>query len=90
MPRQAMEGLHRTNEFSNQVFENSSDAILLIDPEDDTIIDANSQASTMLGYTREEFQKLTISDIHPKDAHKLSEFVEQAIKDGRGWSDKLT
>jgi PAS domain S-box-containing protein len=46
------------------VFEQSPDGILIIDAEG-KILDFNKAAHTDLGYTREEFEKLSISDIYP-------------------------
>ena len=49
------------------VFEQSPDGILIIDP-DGKIIDFNEAAHRDLGYTREEFSKLSISDIDPLES----------------------
>jgi PAS domain S-box-containing protein len=37
------------------IFDNSHDAIIVFDPTDETIIDANDQALALYGYSREEF-----------------------------------
>jgi two-component system, sensor histidine kinase and response regulator len=51
------------------VFDQSPDGILLIDTEG-KILDFNKAAHTDLGYTREEFAKLSISDIDPVESHE--------------------
>lgn len=45
------------------LFERSPDPVLLIDPRTATPIEFNEAAHRQLGYTREEFEKLRISDI---------------------------
>ncbi len=49
------------------VFEQSPDGILIIDAEG-KILDFNKAAHTDLGYTREEFEKFSISDIDPLES----------------------
>ena len=45
------------------IFNNGADGIVIIDPDTATPVDFNQQACTQLGYTREEFGSLRISDI---------------------------
>jgi PAS domain S-box-containing protein len=45
------------------LFEQSPDGILIIDPETLRFLDFNATAHQQLGYTREEFAQLTITDI---------------------------
>jgi two-component system cell cycle sensor histidine kinase/response regulator CckA len=45
------------------IFNNGADGIVIIDPETATPVDFNQQACAQLGYTREEFANLRISDI---------------------------
>jgi len=49
--------LHRT------LFEQNPYGVVIIDPDSATLIDFNDQACRQLGYTREEFSRLKISDI---------------------------
>ncbi len=44
------------------IFEQSPDAIVIIDPASMEIVEFNDQAASMLGYTREAFSKLKIPD----------------------------
>ena len=70
----AAEGIQRENARScsetelrySAVFEQSPDGILIIDT-DGKVIDFNEAAHRDLGYTREEFSKLSIQDIDPFD-----------------------
>ncbi len=53
------------------LFESAGDGIVVIDPETTGFIDFNDEACRRLGYTREEFAKLTIGDLdidEPADA----------------------
>jgi PAS domain S-box-containing protein len=52
-------------------------AIVIYDMETMAILDANQVASTMYGYTREEFLKLTIKDVRPPEEIPL---IIEAIK----------
>jgi len=45
------------------IFNTSLDGILLIDPRTNRFLEFNTNAHKMLGYTKEEFAKLTISDL---------------------------
>jgi len=48
------------------LFEQSNDAILIHDL-DGHIMDFNQRASELLGYEKEQFKKLSISELHPKE-----------------------
>jgi PAS domain S-box-containing protein len=49
------------------VFEQSPDGILIIDTQTTRFLDFNSAAHTQLGYSREEFAKLSILDVEAKE-----------------------
>jgi len=72
-----------------KVFEYSNEAIFLIDPEEDEIVDANSKACGMLGYEREQLLALPLSTIHPGDAARMREFVHSVPALGGGWIDDV-
>src|SRR5512138_564255 len=59
-------------------FEQSPDGILIINPEDLSFFEFNNQACEQLGYTREEFSKLTLNDI---EAAETSKETEQKVKE---------
>ena len=48
--------------FYQQLVEQISDAVLVLDVEDARILDANHQASKYLGYTHEELLRLRVAD----------------------------
>ncbi len=73
-----------------KMFEHSNDAILIIDPESEEILEANSQAGKMLGYSRIELLSMLISAIHPDEITKLKEFTTYVINNNKGWTDELS
>ena len=72
------------------IFEQSNDAIFLLDPTNEEILDVNPKACRILGYAREELLKLPISAIHPNEVHRMQEFCGSVLKDGQGWTEDLT
>ncbi|MFC4437551.1 MULTISPECIES: MEDS domain-containing protein [Natrialbaceae] len=83
-------GLKERQEFLERVFESSHDAILVVDPEADEIVDANPAATEMLGYTYDELLTLGPSDVHPNELDEFQEFVEEVLEDGTGWVEELS
>ncbi len=73
------------------IFDYSNDAIFVIDPRRDRILEANPKASTMLGYSREELlESMQVSTIHPDEMPKLRAFGEKVLAQGHGWTNELT
>ena len=50
------------------LIDHTKDPIEVVDPETGRFLDANKQAWSILGYTREEFLSLSVTDINPKVA----------------------
>ncbi len=73
-----------------QIFDHSNDAIFLIDPEKDAILDANPRACGMLGYSKDELLVTPVSAIHPNEMPKLQEFAHTVFLRGQGWTNELT
>jgi PAS domain S-box-containing protein len=71
-------------------FEDASDPAFLMDPLDDRIVEANRAGCALLGYTREELLRSTVSDIHPAEMPELREFLERALSDGHASITRLT
>ncbi|MBS1252257.1 MAG: Signal transduction histidine-protein kinase/phosphatase DegS [Anaerolineales bacterium] len=88
--KRAEETLRESEERFRGIFQHSNDAILLIDPAKDEILDANPVAQEMLDYTRDELLSLGISDIHPDEMPLFQAFARTIIKHGHGWTDELT
>lgn len=73
-----------------KIFDHSNDAIFLVDPEQDEILDVNARACQMLGYSREELLSLPMSVIHPHDMARVRAFSESVFEHGEGWTDELS
>jgi len=86
----AKETLRESQERFRKIFNNSNDAILIIDPERDEILDVNPRACQMLGYSREELLSLDIFGVHPNEMPQLLAFTQSVFEHGHGWTDKLT
>ncbi len=75
--KQAIEDLHRSQERYRALFEQSLDSNVVIDGGTGEIVEFNDRAYGDLGYTREEFQQLTIADI---DAIESSDDVTEHVR----------
>lgn len=86
----AITGLKQTEEKYQTLFEYANDAILIIDPIRDEILDVNPKACAMLEYTRAELLTISVSDIHSNDMQKFQVFIQSVVDSGHGWTDELT
>lgn len=73
-----------------KIFEHSNDAIFVIDPEADRILDINSKACGMLGYSREELLSMPVSAVHPREMPALQAFARSVFQTGSRWTNELT
>ncbi len=73
-----------------KIFEHSNDAIFVIDPEADRILDVNSKTCGMLGYSREELLSMPVSAVHPGEMPQLLAFARSVFERGSGWTNELT
>ncbi|MCZ6653990.1 MAG: sigma 54-interacting transcriptional regulator [Planctomycetota bacterium] len=86
-----MEPAHRpTEERYHKIFDHSNDAIFLVDPVEDAILDVNAKACEILGYSREELLSVPMSVVHPHEMPRLRAFAQSVFKEGKGWTDELT
>lgn len=88
--RTQLENLQTSEEKYRAIFNYSHDAIVLVHPENNQIIDANPRACEMLGYSYAELLNQPISAIHPDDMNELNEFVSRVFKDGNGWTNEIS
>jgi len=88
--RQAEEALQEREDRLSKIFNHSNDAIFIIDPPNDKIMDVNPKACQILGYSKKELMAMSISDIHPKEMVQLRKFSQMVSKKGQGWTDELT
>ncbi len=74
-----------------KIFNASNDAILVIDPSADQILEANPQAEKLLGYSRDELlNSVSVSRIHPEEMPQLMAFTRNIIAVGQGWTNQLS
>ncbi len=79
---------HEKGQFE-AIFEHSNDAIFVLDPASDEILDANQRAEELLGYDREELvTSVAISDVHPDHVEEIRAFFERVREEGAGWTDE--
>jgi PAS domain S-box-containing protein len=74
----------------NIIFNHSNDAIMIVDPMKGAIIKANPKACQLLGYSMEKLLNTSIADIHPFDLDEMMAFSGDVLKQGHGWTDRLT
>ena len=74
--------LQNTKQKYRNLFEEIYDAIVIVN-QDGIMIDCNSAAQGLLGYSKKELSKLFIKDIvHPDDKKKSEEYLQKLISDG--------
>ena len=88
--KKAESDARRKESWFEQVFQSSYDAILIVAPDEDRIIDANPRAEELLEYTREELLGTPLSAIHPDELPRLKEFTSLVFEEGSGWTDALS
>ena len=79
--------LENATERYQTIFEESTDGILLIDPDQDTIYEANPRACELLGYDHETLVTLSPADIFPDETDRTDTFAEAVVQ---GWADGFT
>lgn len=72
------------------IFEYCNDAIFVIDPAQDQILDVNPRACTMLGYSRKALLATPISVVHPDEMPRMLAFTDRVFQQGHGWTNELT
>ncbi|MCZ6802095.1 MAG: response regulator [Nitrospirae bacterium] len=87
--QRGVNALRNSEERFRKIFSHSNDAILVLDPERNVILDANQKAADMLEYTLDELLQTSISQIHPDEMEKLESFIRSVKQTGHGWTDTL-
>jgi PAS domain S-box-containing protein len=79
--RQAETRLRESEEKLRSIFEGTLDGIVLADAETRMLANGNQTAYQMLGYSEEEFSRLSIEDIHPpQDRSRVMAQFEKLLK----------
>ena len=87
--KQAEQTILASEERFRKIFEQSNDAIFVVDPAQENIIDVNPQACAMLGYTRGQLLSVPFSSVHPEDTAQLRSFIQTVSEQGVGWTDQI-
>ena len=90
--REAIErSLRESEQRLRRIFDHSNDAILVIDPAADRILEANARAAEMLGYNGDELtSRVTVSAVHPHEMPRLRAFAGDVMARGSGWTNELS
>jgi PAS domain S-box-containing protein len=82
--QQAEVALYEETIMRRILFENSPDGVLVINPETAEFIEFNTAAHTQLGYSREEFARLKITDVEVKETQEeTKETLSRVLREGR-------
>lgn len=81
--RKVEAAVHESEERYRIIFEQSMDSVVIVNMENLALIDFNDKACESLGYNREEFKRLKLSDIeHFETTDMIREHTEKVIKEG--------
>jgi hypothetical protein len=81
--KRAEQTLRESEERFRILFEQASESIVLIDGETGALVEFNDRAHENLGYTREEFAKLTIPDFEViESADEVAKHIERIVREG--------
>ncbi len=75
---------------ASQVFDNSADAMLIVDPFCDRVLDSNPAACQLLGYDRALLRDMKFSALHPGQVPALVVFSQAVLAKGEFWTHSLT
>ncbi len=76
--------LQLTRDRFQNLFEQSSTPILIVDPENGRYLNANLAAEDMTGYSRDELLKMSVFDLrHPQEHQKAVAQLKTILADGR-------
>jgi len=82
--RKKMEGvLRRSEERYRGIFEHAADSIVLVDADTGELVEFNDKAWENLGYTREEFKDLKITDLEAVESpEEVMTHIDKIVKEG--------
>lgn len=73
-----------------QLFESTNDAIFVVEPSEDTIVECNPAACELVGYPREELLGISPSEtLHSHDRDTYRSFLQEILETGESWTDDL-
>lgn len=73
-----------------RVFEATNDAIFVVDPDSDEIIECNPAACELVGYTHDELRGVAPSEtLHTAGRDTYESFLHRVRETGEGWTDEF-
>jgi PAS domain S-box-containing protein len=75
---------------ADPVFEGAPQAMLVIDPASDRVLDANPAACRLFGYDRETLCGTSVTELHPQQRPALIVFSQAVLQKGRWWTRSLS
>ncbi len=87
--KKAEEALEKSEKQMKSIFDAANDAIFIVDPFNDKIVDANPKAAVLLGYSIEDLKGMPMSALHPEDMDQLTHFANEVLKQGKGFTNEL-
>jgi PAS domain S-box-containing protein len=72
-----------------RIFEANPEAMLVLDPAQDRVVDANPAACRLLGYDRALLRNMAVTSLHPGQLPALIVFTEAVLAKGEYWSRSL-
>ncbi len=76
--------------YSEQIFESSSEAMLVVDPYRNAILNVNQAACNLLGYTRQVLLSLSAGQLLGRDRGALIVFTDEVFHKGSAWSNDIS
>jgi PAS domain S-box-containing protein len=81
--KQVEQALKTSEERFRSLFEQAADAIVVIDARTGEMAEFNDKAHQMLGYTREEYKKLRLSDIEAIESkEEVAAHIDKVVRQG--------
>lgn len=77
------------NMYLEQIFEHSSEAMLLIDPDQDVLLAANRAATNLLGYERQQLMSLRPGKLFGENRANLIVFTDEVLYKGKAWTNDI-
>ena len=77
-------------ETTDTVFEGAPQAMLVIDPASDRVLDANPAACRLFGYDRDTLCGTSVTALHPDQRPALIVFSQAVLQKGRWWTRGLS
>ena len=90
LKERAQSAILESEEKFHKIFDYSNDAIFIINPDTEQILEANPGAAKLLGFSRMELLSMPVSSIHPNEVDKLKAFAHNVFENQHGWTDELS